>query len=242
MTEDFSVLERLAPPPDQTIAFGDEPDQCADIWIGTSGAERPLLLLVHGGFWRPQYGRDQLAPMAAALAEAGWTVATIGYRRNPGEPDVSIGDVCLAVQTLGQRTSTHNDKLVVVGHSAGGHLALLAGLSETCAISGVVALAPVADLRLAEQMDLGNGAVRDFLGGDASSRPDMDPVRRPQVTTPIHLLQGEADQFVPVEIAASFKNSHPETHLTLLPDVGHFALIDPLSKAWSDVKECLLAF
>ena len=168
MIEDTSVLTRTALPPDQVVIYGPHPDQSADVWVGHSGTTRPLLIIVHGGFWRPQYGRDQIGPMAAALAEAGWSVAAIGYRRIPGNPDVSVEDVRRSSQVLPREVHSHNGRVVLIGHSAGGHLALVAGFDSTLKLSAVLALAPAADLRLAEEQNVGSGAVSAFLGVPAT--------------------------------------------------------------------------
>jgi acetyl esterase/lipase len=87
MTEDLSVLTRGAPPPRARIDYGAHPDQHALVWPGaTAAAARPLVLLLHGGFWRPAYNLAHMSPMAAALAAAGWMVANVEYRRIPGYP------------------------------------------------------------------------------------------------------------------------------------------------------------
>src|SRR5262245_46383614 len=117
MTEDTSVLTRVVAAPDRVVAYGDHPDQQADVRPGAKGEANPLLVIVHGGFWRPQYGRDQAGPMAAALAAAGWTVAAIGYRRIPGEPDASVDDVRLALERLPARVPHHDGRVIAIGHS-----------------------------------------------------------------------------------------------------------------------------
>ncbi|MFF0578494.1 alpha/beta hydrolase family protein [Streptosporangium saharense] len=225
MTEDRSVLERDAPGPDETVEYGPAPDQVTDLWHGTG----PTVALVHGGFWRPEYDRLHLRPMANALREAGWNVAVVEYRREPGRPDAAVEDVRAALAALGPA--------VVAGHSAGGHLALLASPEE----AGVLALAPVADLGLAHRLDLDEGAVADFLGGPPDGRPDLDPVRlgpRPGRVTIVH---GTEDGRVPVEVSASYVAAHPGVSLVRLPGAGHFVVIDPESDVWSIVLRELTA-
>ncbi|HEV8695164.1 MAG TPA: alpha/beta hydrolase [Lysobacter sp.] len=235
MTEDSSVLTRPTAAPDQVVAYGDAPDQVADVRFGSSGAEaQPLVVIVHGGFWRPQYGRDQLGPMAAALAAAGWTVAAIGYRRIPANPDASVDDVVLALERLPARVSRHDGRVIVIGHSAGGHLALLAALRPQPALAGVLALAPAADLRLAHELALGNGAVAAYLGDDPNVREDLDPQRLPSPAVATRLLHGDDDAVVPLVVSESYHAAHPDVSLQRL-DCGHFALIDPQSAAWSGV-------
>ena len=237
MTEDLSVLTRAAPPPDEVVAYSDEIDQVADVRFGGSRAvQRPLVLVVHGGFWRPQYDRVQTGPMAAALAEAGWTVASIGYRRIPGAPDATVGDMAHALERLPSRIKQHNGRVVVIGHSAGGHLALLAATKyATSSLLGVLALAPAADLRLAHQRALGDGAVAAFLGTSPEARADLDPQQLGAPTVVTTLVHGDEDSVVPLEISQSYLAMHGNARLVRLEGCGHFALIDPLSTQWTRV-------
>lgn len=239
MTEDESVLTRPAPAPDRIVAYGDLPDQVADLRLGVAGAEaRPLLVIVHGGFWRPQYGRDQTGPMAAALAAAGWTVAAIGYRRIPGAPDASVDDAMLALERLPALTDHHDGRVVAIGHSAGGHLALLVATRAPASLHGVLALAPAADLQLAHELALGNGAVAAYLGTEPAHRDDLDPQQQAAPAMATTLLHGDCDAVVPLRVSQAYRAAHPTATLREL-QCGHFALIDPLSAAWREVIRAL---
>lgn len=237
MTEDLSVLTRAAPPPDEVVAYGAEIDQVADVRFGGPRAvQRPLVLVVHGGFWRPQYDRVQTGPMAAALAVAGWTVASVGYRRIPGAPDTTVGDMADALERLPSRITQHNGRVVVIGHSAGGHLALLAATKYASpSLLGALALAPAADLRLAHQRALGGGAVMAFLGAGPEDRADLDPRQLDAPTVATTLVHGDDDAVVPLEISESYLAVHRNVRLVRLGGCGHFALIDPLSAQWPGI-------
>ena len=92
--EDESVLTRESRPPDQVVAYGAHLDHVADVRFGDARAhERPLVLIFHGGFWRPQYDRVHTGPMAEAIVAAGWTVASVEYRRVPGRPDATLDEL-----------------------------------------------------------------------------------------------------------------------------------------------------
>ena len=239
MTEDLSVLTRPAREPDEVIAYGTHADQIADVRRGKAGAERrPLVLFVHGGFWRPQYDRSGTCPLADAIASAGWTVASIEYRRTPGEPDETLADAGNALLTLPARISGHRGGVILLGHSAGGHLVLWLTVTRGGPpLVGTLALAPAADLRLAHELNLGDGAVLAFLGADPSTRPDLDPRRLSAPEIPTTILHGDQDDVVPLSVTASYAAAHPSVRVVRLPGVGHFAPIDPLSTSWDAVLE-----
>lgn len=244
LAEDESVLARPAAAPDMSVAYAAGAESVADIRFGKGTPERrPLVVLIHGGFWRPAYDRAHVGPMSVALAGAGSTVATIEYRRIPGRADDTLQDVGRAVEALPALAGRHNGQVVLIGHSAGGHLALWAGAtSSDPRIVGVLALAPAADLQLSQERNLGSGAVRAFLGVAAQERRDVDPKLLPTPNAAVTIVHGEMDDIVPLEISRSYVAAHRETRLVPLPATGHFAVIDPLSAAWSIVVAELARF
>lgn len=237
--DDDSVLERASAEPDAVTHWGPAPHDVADVRLGA--VDRPLVVVLHGGFWRPTYDRLHLRPMTEALAAAGWTVAAPEYRRVPGDPDSTCQDVRAALRVLPVDLRGHHDgRVLVVGHSAGGHLALWAAASAPAAgLAGTLALAPVADLAAADAARLGSGAVRDFLGRDAGARADLDPCRLAASAAPVRILHGADDLVVPPAQSESYAAAHPGTRVQLLPETGHFALIDPVSRAWPHVVVAL---
>lgn len=239
LTEDLSILTRPATSPDQVLAYGAESDQVVDIRFGGHrAAHRPLLVLLHGGFWRPKYDRAESASMAAALASEGWTVATAEYRRIPGDPDSTLHDIATVIEDLASAVMQHNGRIILIGNSAGGYLALWAAAAYTGpGLYGILALAPIADLRLAHEQNLGSGAVVDFLGAAPIDRSDIDSCQLDSPAVPVTIVHGEEDATVPLVISESYLAIHPKTRLVRLKDIGHFALIDPISKAWSTVVE-----
>jgi len=238
MVEDLSILDRKANPPDLTLTYGKELDQVADVRYGLRGAQLPLVVVVHGGFWKPQYDRAHAEAMSSALAQAGWTVLTLEYRRVPGQPDATLDDMAQALAALPAKVEQHNGKLLLLGHSAGGHLVLWAAARRAAPqLQGVIALAPAADLRLAHRLQLSEGAVQRFLGVDPAERPDADPMRLPAPAVAVSIVQGALDQVVPPAVAHSYCGAFPETRLVELADTGHFALIDPATRAWPVVVE-----
>lgn len=240
MSEDLSILTRKAAPPDRTLAYGAHPDQVADVRHGARGGQLPLVVVIHGGFWKPAYDRSHAEAMGSALALAGWSVLTLEYRRIPGQPEAMLEDIASALRNLPALVAPHNGDVLLIGHSAGGHLVLwAAAILGLPSLRGVVALAPAADLRLAHGLQLGSGAVQAFLGSPPDQKPSLDPMNLPAPTVPVTIIQGDEDQVVPPAVAQSYCKAFPATRLVVLPGVGHFALIDPLMPAWAEVLDAL---
>ncbi|MFC6019029.1 alpha/beta hydrolase family protein [Plantactinospora solaniradicis] len=252
-----TVLDRPAPPPDARVRYGPDPEQIADLrWPATATAAappRPLVVVVHGGFWRAEYDRRHTGPLAADLAERGYPVAQLEYRRT-GQPgggwpgtfdDVAAG--VDAVPALADAAMPAGRMApgppILLGHSAGGHLALWYALAKPAGVRGVLALAPVVDLAQAYRLDLDGGAVAALLGGGPDEVPERyaqtDPARSaaPQVRTVI--LHGTLDRQVPVEMsrryAAEARRTGAGLRMVELPDSEHFGLVDPESGVWSAV-------
>ncbi|WP_224387697.1 S9 family peptidase [Pseudonocardia sp. ICBG1293] len=230
------VLSRPAPEPPRTVAVGDHPDQVMDLWPD-GGPGRPLVVLVHGGFWRPRVDRVYVRSMAAALHARGLPVASLEYRRVPGDPDATVADVLAGLRAAHAVAGP----VVTVGHSAGGHLVLHAAAAEPSLVRATLPIAPVADLGLADAENLGDGAVRAFLGGPASGRTDLDPAAGPTPPGPVTILHGDADANVPLPVSRSYLDRHPSARLVELPGHDHFAPVDPLSTAWETVAREILA-
>ncbi|RLP87189.1 MULTISPECIES: S9 family peptidase [unclassified Micromonospora] len=248
-----AVLTRPAPEPDRTVAYGEHPDQVADLrQPAGAGPARPLVVVVHGGFWRAEYDRRHTGPLAAALAAAGHPVAQLEYRRT-GQPgggwpgtmtDVLTGVAelpRLAAEALPGRVTEAAP--ILIGHSAGGHLALYAAATAPATVGGVLALAPVADLAEAYRQDLDSGAVAALLGGGPAQFPDRYAAADPRSLVPTQtrtvVMHGSADQQVPVSMSRDFvaaaRAAGSDISLVELPGCEHFGLIDPESPTWPRV-------
>lgn len=226
------------------MRYGEHPDQVADLrFPGTDGPVRPLVAVVHGGFWRATYDRRHTDPLAADLAARGWPTAQVEYRRTgqdgggwPGTfADVAAGLAVLPA-LVAESLPGVSGPPVLLGHSAGGHLALWwAGLASPAAVRGVVALAPVTDLVTAHRLDLDDGAVAALLGGGPDEVPHRyayaEP-RRSQVPTVV--VHGGGDEQVPAALSRGW-TADAGAELVELPDVEHFGVIDPQSAAWPAV-------
>ena len=231
MSEDRSVLSREARAPDEELRYGDHADQVIDYWHAKE--YRPLVVFVHGGFWRPEYDRTHARPLGEALADLGWPVLSLEYRREPGDPDVTTSDVRTALDALPDLVDVHAG-YVMIGHSAGGQLALWAASTlNPVRLRGLIALAPVADLLMADRLGLDDGAVQDFIGSGV--RNDLDPAHLPAPIARVALIHGTADTRVPITLTESYFTAHPTARLIRVEHAGHYDLIDPLSDSWHEV-------
>ena len=248
------VLTRTSDLPDAVVRYAGHADAVVDVHLPTphTGAP-PLVVFLHGGFWRSRYDRTHVRPLANALAREGFVVAAPEYRRTGGVGDLSGGwpatfdDVTAAMGALPgllDELGVSVGSTTVAGHSAGGHLALwLANASHP--VDRVVGLAPVGDLRSAAAAHLGDDATQALLGGEPADVPERydaaDPVNR-LATRPdceVVVLHGTDDAVVPVANSRGLHAAHPWTDLRELDGVEHFGLIDPLSGAWPAVRAAL---
>ncbi|MGY3203080.1 alpha/beta hydrolase [Streptomyces sp. TE5632] len=270
--EEESAFSHPPVEPDATAAYGDHPDQLIDFYAPRGeGGPAPVVVVLHGGAWRAPYDRRHISPFAAFLAGRGFAVASVEYRRGAGEsgggdpvagrwPD-TFDDVCAALDALPELARRHLPaadprRTVLTGHSAGGHLALWAAArhllpadapwrtDRPAPLRGVVALAPIADLAVADKLDVCGGATRQLLGGDqgfAERQPYADPALLLPTGIATVLVQGRDDVDVPQAVAESYAEAAAKAGevvgLTLLADAGHFPLIDPATGACAVVAE-----
>lgn len=232
--EDRSVFELPYAEPDKSASFGKSDDQVIDFYYSAK-PDNPTIVLIHGGYWRPEYDRKHLAPLAKALSTAGWSVALIEYRRIIGNPDAMISDVISAIEKVSEKYS----KLILIGHSAGGHLALVA--SHKVNASAIIALAPLTNLLAAEELDLDEGAVSDFLGAPAALRPDLDPTRLPEISIATTVIHGALDLRVPINFSRDYvlQKAGPGIQFLEFENLGHFELIDPRSEIFDEISRVL---
>jgi acetyl esterase/lipase len=271
------VLTRASPPPDLVVSYGSGDDHVADVRLPSTQPDlsaqpgpatrlrpAPLVLFLHGGFWRAAYNRAHTGPLAAALAAAGFAVCTPEFRRT-GQPGGgwpgTFDDIAAAVDRLpglvreaAGADVVSGDPPVLAGHSAGGHLALWAAARHVLSpdtpshatqppVGGVVALAAVSDLAACHALRLGRDAVVALLGGSPLEYPERyqitDPARLLPLGCPVRLVHGTADDVVPCSMSVGFqargRAAGDDVSLAELPGAGHFDVIDPLSDAWPRV-------
>ena len=232
-----------------SVRYGDDSQQVADVWLPDS-APLAVILLLHGGFWRPMYDRHHLEPLAQALARAGFVVANVEYRRS-GDSG-TFDDVACAVDQLPDRLVDRGVPVLVAGHSAGGHLALWVSARHqlptgspwhrnTPAVDGVLSIAGVCSIATALSDKLGNSAAKQLLGGTYETSIDPGAIGATGVATA--LIHGERDNLVPLSYSVTHRDlldaGGTPTRLFDLPGIGHFEPIDPASSAWPAMTAAL---
>ena len=239
----------------KTITYGSLPDKEGDLYL-PSTPRPPVICLLHGGFWRASYARDQMDAIAADLARRGFAVWNLEYRRlgvpTGGWPG-TFDDVLAGIDRLTGFAADGIDldlgRVVVSGHSAGGHLALWAAARERngksgasadeCRVSAVVGQAPVADLHRAFELGTGGSAVRELMGGTPTERVERYRLGSPRALLPLNvpqlLIHGTADDVVPIEISRTYtqaaRAAGDRAELVELPGAGHMEFLDPASPA-----------
>ena len=259
-----ALLNRPRPAPTRTIPYGTDPLQVADLWLPAAPSKTPLptVLMVHGGCWTTDIAdRSIMNWIADDLAKRGYAVWNIDYRgvdRPGGGYPGTFRDVAAAADALRTNAKANNldlHRLVAVGHSAGGHLALwLAGRSRLPAASQlrtpnplpiyhVVSLGGLPDLEQARAEKQGCGAeVIDKLVGPPStanrdvyadtSIPRLAPLGVAQI-----LVNGDRDRIIPTHFAATYaakmRARGERVTIRIIPGQGHVELIAPETPAWA---------
>jgi dipeptidyl aminopeptidase/acylaminoacyl peptidase len=231
----------------RVVSYGALPSQYLDVWSprgGHASVQAPTAVLVHGGYWRDRYDLHLMDGLAADLSGRGWAAVNLEYRRvgaDGGGWPATFEDVVAGLEAAAALAESDADRLVLIGHSAGGHLALLAAASRP--LLGVVALAPVSDLREASRRGLSDHAVHGLLGGTPSEWPERylawDPMFHLPLGCPTLVVHGDADENVPVELSRAYsgaaRSAGDDVTYVELPAGDHFVVIDPSSGAWTTV-------
>jgi dipeptidyl aminopeptidase/acylaminoacyl peptidase len=245
--EDWARAHGPAP---EMHRYGSGPEHQADLLLGVGLEPHPVAVLLHGGFWGARYTRTIMGALAVDLARRGWATWNVEYRRigSDGGAQQTLADVRAAIDAVPKLDGAlSTERLLVIGHSAGGQLALCAAAAS--AVAAVVSLAGVCDLVVAAEDRLGDDAVVRFIGGGPHERPDeyrlANPRQQLPTGVPVLLVHGDADARVPVQqsrdYAAAAQTSGDRCELLELTGVDHFALIDPRTTVWATVADRLPA-
>lgn len=246
----------------QVFRYGPAESQVGDLHLSTVG-HAPVICLLHGGFWRLPYARDQMAPLAEDLTRRGYAAWNLEYRRIgekgggwPGTVQDVYDGIELLAKFVDHGAGLDLTRVVTVGHSAGGHLALWSAGTRRLALDvrprrvrvmAAVGQAPAADLVQVHDRNLSKGVAREFLGGSPKEYPDRYAAASPRALLPLDvpqlLVHGSADDTVPVEISrdyvAAARKAGDKVDYVELPGVGHYEHLDPKGAAWAAVTDWL---
>lgn len=227
--------------------YGAHADQLLELRLPNGEGPHPAAVLLHGGFWRHHWLRDTLDPIALDLPQYGVASVNAEYRRvgAGGGGTATLEDVRTAIATTAELPGVDPDRLVVIGHSAGGQLALWAASRAGAAtpIRLAASLAGVTDLDRGRLDRLGDGAVDAFLGGIDTS--PFSPISLLPLGTPSLCVHGTEDEVVPVDYSERFVDAATvagdTTELIVGDGDDHFAPIEPSHRLWHATRSRVVA-
>jgi acetyl esterase/lipase len=253
------------PVADHVVAYGEAPQQFAELRVPKRAGPHPVAIVVHGGCWQAPWGADHVRALAAALTAEGIATWSLEYRRlgdaGGGWPGTFL-DLARGADHLRDVAGAHGldlTRVVAVGHSAGGQLALWLGarprvphgsqlrVESPLALRGVVALAAITDLRAASARGVCGDAVSQLLGGPVASHDARlaaaSPIELLPLDLPQRLVCGASDRLVPNELSQRYaeaaRKAGDPVILEVVEGAGHFELVDPASPAWPSVRRAV---
>lgn len=258
------LLGRPSPKPGRSIAYGQDPLQRIDLWLPAGKPPFPTVLMIHGGCWLTDVAdRSIMNWIADDLAKRGIAVWNIDYRgvdRAGGGYPGTYRDVAAAADLLvrdGAAYGLKTDRIVVVGHSAGGHLGLWlaarGALPRSSPLHADAPLRPAAvisqggipDLRAIGQAKghgCGTEGALAMAGSPTADRPDVyadtSPPEMPASGVDEIQVNGDVDPIAPPAFAADYaakrKARGQLVRSITVPATGHVELIAPDSRAWAE--------
>jgi acetyl esterase/lipase len=262
------LLGRPAPAPTQRIAYGPGPMQFGELWLPAGKGPFPVVLMVHGGCWLSSIAKLTIMNWAAEdLRQRGVAVWNIEYRgvdRPGGGYPGTFEDVAAGADALAGIGAEHHlktDRVIALGHSAGGHLVLWlaargripAGsplkVTHPLPIRAVVSLGGLPDLELDRREAIcGADTVERLVGSPTAVHPnvyaDTSPAELGVGLDEEVLVNGADDPLAPPRLAADYKSRMQGARIrdVVVADTGHVELISPGTAAWSRVTEIIDGF
>lgn len=240
--------------PTRRVRYGRHRCQRADLHLPGGAGPHPVVVVIHGGYWRAKHTKLVMRPLSADLARRGWAAWNIEYRKlgrgQGGGWPATFDDVAVAIDHLAKLDAALDlDRVWAVGHSAGGQLALwaggrprlgdrLPGARPQVSLRGLVAQGALSDLTSSSRQ--AGSVVLELLGGTAEERPARydatDPMRQIPLGIPVLLVHGTADETVPTrrsrDYDAAARAAGADVEFVEVPGGGHRAHIDPRSSEW----------
>ena len=252
----------VAPPPEARIAYGDDALQFGELRLPEGPGPHPVAIVIHGGCWLAEFDLTHIGSLAEALNEEGIAAWEIECRRvgNPGGgwpgtfEDVARGADHL--RTLAERHALDLDRVIAVGHSAGGHLALWLAArgrlskdqplyeSDPIALRGVLALAPAPDLAFLHREQVCGHVIDRLMGGSPEKFPERYAAGSPVELVPLGVPQlvviGRHDRnWAPAgrRYIEAAKSKGADVKVIEATESGHFEMIDPSTSTWPLVRD-----
>jgi len=260
------LLARPRPAPTKVVSYGPAEQQKGELFLPAGKGPHPVAVLIHGGCWLAKLtGPEVMEPLAADLQHRDYAVWNIGYRRlghaGGGYPGtfLDVADAMDKLREIAAGNSLDLKRVVVIGHSAGGQLALWAAArahlpktselyrANPLRVGGVISLAGINDLedfRAHGPGACGEPRTIDRLAGSSTSeRPDVyadiSPARLLPIGVRYAVISSELDDIVPKRFANHFaikaRAAHDRVQEIEISGAGHFELIDPQSGAWKQI-------
>lgn len=260
----LNLLNRTVRGPDTIVRYGEGAEHVIELWFPKGVPPFRTVVVIHGGFWSAEYDRAHIRPLCVELAGRGYLTAALEYHRvgqdRGGWPGTFM-DIADGLDALPGLTDglVRGERTVLLGHSAGGHLAVWAACrrrlpggspghrAERLRGRGVVSLAGVCDLEVAHALDLDDGAVSRLLGGTPSQVPFRYRMADPRHLLPVEghcvLVHGDEDDRVPLLVSERFHEAAvaegSDITMTKLAGIGHFELIEPNSTVFPVVLDAI---
>ena len=246
----------------RAVHYGSHHAQVAEVWRPPGGGDRPVVVLLHGGFWRQVYTKRLMHDLARAVMAHGWAAYNVEYRRvgalGRGGWPATFDDVSAAIDALAGIPGVDPRRVVTCGHSAGGHLALWAGSDRHTGSApagaahpvrpcAAISLAGVVDLVAAARQGVGGGAVEALMGGSPDDHPQRYALGSPAALLPLGipqlLVHGTGDTTVPPSLsedyAARARAGGDDAPYVPLAGASHMEMIDARGAAFAAVAALL---
>lgn len=270
MSDSERLFTSPAPSPDARIAYNEGPYQFAELRLPVVQATPvPIVIVIHGGYWLAEYGIDYCTHLCEDLAKQGVATWCIEYRRlgneGGGWPGTFL-DIAKAADHLPTIAAQYNldlQRVMVMGHSAGGHLALwlasrhridkssVLHCSSPLKVDKVISLSGVNDLKECWEKRLfdDTNVVEHFMAGSPEAVPKRYQSGSPPELLPTgvkqRLFHGDADPFVPLSLSENYYRTAQargdDVSLVILPGAGHFEVVDPKAKEWPQIVAAIFA-
>jgi acetyl esterase/lipase len=231
------------------IPYGKDPNQFGELRLPEGPGPHPVCAFIHGGFWRARFDLTHADAHCEALTKSGIATWNIEYRRigQPGGGWPGTAEDALAgfmhLAELFAPYGLDPTRVVLAGHSAGGHLALWVAAQNALPIQRVVSLCGVSDLKDAWDLQLSNGVAGEFIGGSPDDFPEeysaASPIELLPIEAPQVLIHGTEDAVVPFAMSEAFASRSANARLIPLPGAGHSEVVDPSTPEWLTVWEQL---